>query len=79
MQGNYIYETCENNKDMSVCRALNTFTKGTNSRQKEVRHHFTTDAFNDYFLSIAETLVKSHYSLLTYSAYSALLLLKTPC
>ena len=44
----------ENNKDISsVCRALNTFTRGTNSR---------ADAFNDYFLSIAETLVKSQDS-----------------
>ena len=46
----------ENNKDiLSVWRALDTFTKGTNSRQKEIPHHFTADAFNDYFLSIAET------------------------
>ena len=53
----------ENNKDMlSVWRALNTFTKGTNSRQKGIPHHFTADAFNDYFLSIAETLVKSQDS-----------------
>ena len=53
----------ENNKDISsVWRALNTFTKGTNSRQKEISHHFTADAFNDYFLSIAETLVKSQDS-----------------
>ena len=41
---------------------LNTFTKGTNSRQKEIPHHFTADAFNDYFLSIAETVVKSQDS-----------------
>ena len=51
------------NKDISsVWRALNTFTKGTNSRQKEIPHHFTADAFNDYFLSTAETLVKSQDS-----------------
>ena len=43
----------------SVWRALNTFTRGTNSRQKEIPHHFTASAFNDYFLSIAEILVKS--------------------
>ena len=49
----------ESNKDVSsVWRALNTFTKGTNSRQKEIPHHFTASAFNDYFLSIAETLVR---------------------
>ena len=53
----------ENNKDISsVWHALNTFTRGTNSRQKEIPHHFTADAFNDYFLSIAETLVKSQDS-----------------
>ena len=53
----------ENNKDISsVWRALNTFTKGTHSRQKEIPHQFTADAFNDYFLSIAETLVKSQDS-----------------
>ena len=46
----------------SVSRALNTFTKGTNSRQKRIPHHFTADAFNDYFLSIAETLAKSQDS-----------------
>ena len=52
-----------NSKDVSsVWRALNTFTKGTNSRQKEIPHHFTADAFNDYSLSIAETLVKSQDS-----------------
>ena len=43
-------------------RSLNTFTKGTNSRQKEIPHHFTADAFNDYFLSIAESVVKSQDS-----------------
>ena len=49
----------ENNKDVSsVGRALNTFTKGTHSREKEIPHHFTSDAFNDHILSIAETLVK---------------------
>ena len=53
----------ENNKDiLSVWRAQNTFTKGTNSRQKQIPHHFTADAFNDYVLSIAETLVKSQDS-----------------
>ena len=50
------------NNTSSVWRALNTFTKGTNSRQKEIPHHFTADAFNDYFLSIAKTLVKSQDS-----------------
>ena len=53
----------ENNNDItSVWRALNTFTKGTNSRQKRIPHHFTTDACNDYILSIAETLVRSQDS-----------------
>ena len=55
----YFRRLVENSKDISsVWRALNTLTKGTNSRQKEIPHHFTADAFNDYFLSIAETLVK---------------------
>ena len=59
----YFSKLVENNKDISsVWRALNTFTKGTHSRQKEIPHHFTADAFNDYFLSIAETLVKSQDS-----------------
>ena len=59
----YFRRLVENNKDMSsVSRALNTFTKGTNSRQKGIPHHFTADAFNDYFLSIAESLVKSQDS-----------------
>ena len=50
-------------KDVSsVWRALNTITKGTRSRQKETLHHFTADAFSDYFLSIAKTLVKSQDS-----------------
>ena len=53
----------ENNKDISsVWHAMNAFTKETHSRQKEIPHHFTADAFNDYFLSIAETLVKSQNS-----------------
>ena len=53
----------ENNKDISsVWHALNTFTRGTKSRQKEILHHFTADAFNDYFLSIAGTLVTSQDS-----------------
>ena len=52
----------ENNKDMSVGRTLNTFTKGTHSRQKEIPHRFTASAFNDYFLSLAETLVTSQDS-----------------
>ena len=59
----YFRKLVENNKDISsVWRALNTFTRGTYSRQKEIPHHFTADAFNDYFLSIAETLVKSQDS-----------------
>ena len=59
----YFRKLVENNKDISsVWRALNTFTRGTYSRQKEIPHHFTADAFNDYFLSIAETLVKSRDS-----------------
>ena len=59
----YLRKLVENNKDISsVWRALNTFTKGTHSRQKEIPHQFTADAFNDYFLSIAETLVKSQDS-----------------
>ena len=40
-------------------KIYHTFDKETHSRQKEIPHHFTADAFNDYFLSIAETLVKS--------------------
>ena len=60
----YFSKLVENNKNISsVWRALNTFTIGTNSRQKEIPHHFTADAFNDYFLSTAETLVKSQDSI----------------
>ena len=59
----YFRRLDENNKDISsVWRALNTFTRGTNCGQKEIPHHFTADTFNDYFLSIAETLVKSQDS-----------------
>ena len=63
----------ENNKDMSVWCALNTFTKGTHSRQKEIPHHFTTNAFNDYnyFLSIAETLVNYKTRLIAISTTPA--------
>ena len=58
-----VSKTVENSKDItSVWRALNTFTEGTHSSQKEIPHHFTADAFNDYFLSFAETLVKSQDS-----------------
>ena len=46
----------------SVWRVVSTSTEGTHSRQKEIPHQFTADAFNDYFLSIAETLVKSQDS-----------------
>ena len=67
----------ENNKDIyiyiyisSVWHALNTFTRGTSSRQKEIPHHFTADAFNDYFLSIAETLLKSQDSPASNKHYS---------
>ena len=35
------------------------FHQRNSSRRKEIPHHFTADACNDYFLSIAETLVKS--------------------
>ena len=60
----YFRSLVENNKAiLLVWRALNTFTKGTHSRQKETPHHFTADAFNDYFLSIAETVVKSQDSI----------------
>ena len=49
----------ENNKAISsVWRALNTFTRGTKGNSAS----FHNDAFNDYFLSTAETLVKSQYS-----------------
>ena len=60
---NKVRQILSNNKAISsVWRALNTFTKGIKSRQKEILHHFTADAFNDYFLSVAETLVKSEDS-----------------
>ena len=60
----YLSTLVENNKDMSsVWHPLNTFTMGTHSRQKEIPHHFTADIFSDYFMSIAETLVKSQDSL----------------
>ena len=59
----YLSKLVENNKDISsVWGALNTLTKGTHSRQKGIPHHFTADTFSDYFLSIAETLVKSQDS-----------------
>ena len=59
----YFRRLVENNIDISsVWRALNIFTKGTNFRQKEIQHHFTADTFNDYFVSIAETFVKSQDS-----------------
>ena len=38
---------------------LNTFTKGNHSKQTNIPSHITADAFNDYFLSIADTLAKS--------------------
>ena len=61
----------ENNKDISSAgRALNALSKGTHSRQKEIPRHFTAGAFNDYFLSIAETLVKSQDSPDSYKQYS---------
>ena len=64
----YFTKLVENNKDISsVWRALNAFIKGTHSRQKEIPHHFTADAFNDYFLSIAET-VKSQDHLIEISS-----------
>ena len=53
----------ENDKDISsVWRALNTFTNGNHSIQKEIPHHFTADVFNDSIVSTAETLVKSQDS-----------------
>ena len=55
----YFSKPVETEDISSAWRALNTFTKGTHSRWKEIPHHFTADAFNDYFLSIAEILVKS--------------------
>ena len=60
MQRNYILGDLW--KTTSVWLALNTFTEGTNSTQKQIPHHFTADAFNDYFRSIAETIVKSQDS-----------------
>ena len=47
MQRNYILGDLWKTTKISVWRALNTFTKGINSRQKEIPHHFTADAFND--------------------------------
>ena len=67
----YLSKLVKNKKDISsVWRSLNTFTKETHSRQKEIPHHFTADAFNDYILSIAETLVKSQDSLASDKQYS---------
>ena len=48
-------------KTTKIYHQFGTFTK-KNSRQKEIPHHFTADAFNDYFLSIAKTLAKSEDS-----------------
>jgi hypothetical protein len=59
----YFSKLTENNTDISsVWRALNAFTKGTRSKQTDIPRHFTADAFNNYFLSIAEKLAKSHDS-----------------
>ena len=71
MQRNYISgDLWKATKIYHQFGALNTFTKGTNSRQKEIPHHFTASAFNDYFLSIAETLVRSQDSPNTNKHYS---------
>ena len=56
----YFGKLVANHKHISsVWRALNTFTNGKHSKQTDNPSHLTADAFNDYFLSIADTLVKS--------------------
>ena len=70
MQRNYIWVNLWEKKKKrkkrryiaSLARSEHFHQKGTCSRQKEIPHHFTADAFNDYFLSIAGTLVKSQDS-----------------
>ena len=61
----YCSKIVKNGKDTSsASRFLNSFTKGTHSRQKKIPQHFAADVFNDYFLSIIETLfIKSRDSL----------------
>ena len=64
MQRNYILgDLWRTTKLYNQFGALWTLSlRGANSRQKEILPHFTADAFNDYFLSTAETLVKSQDS-----------------
>ena len=39
-------------------RALNTFTKGSQSHSADIPKNLTADKFNNHFLSVAECLIK---------------------
>ena len=39
-------------------RALNTFTKGSQSHSADIPNNLTADKFNNHFLSVAEVLAK---------------------
>ena len=55
----YFQQLIERDKNIStVWRALNTFTKGSQSHSADIPKNLTADKFNNHFLSVAECLAK---------------------
>ena len=55
----YFQKLIERDKNIStVRRALNTFTKGSQSHSADIPKNLTADKFNNHFLSVAECLAK---------------------
>ena len=55
----YFQKLIERDKNIStVWRALNTFTKGSQSHSADIPKNLTADKFNNHFLSVAECLIK---------------------
>ena len=53
----YFSNLVENNKDTwSIRQALHTLNRGNPLKQTDIPHHFTADAFDDYFLPMTKTL-----------------------
>ena len=55
----YFQKLIERDKNIStVWRALNIFTKGSQSHSADIPKNLTADTFNNHFLSVAECLIK---------------------
>ena len=59
----YFNSLVQDQKDIrNLWKALNTITKGQNSKFNNIPKKFTSQIFNDHFISMIDSLVKNHFN-----------------